>query len=177
MIVKQNENEQKLIKLCLKNNRLAQKELFDKYKDAMYTLAYRITGNYNNAEDALQDAFINVFMKLDTFKGDSTLGAWIKTIVIRNAIKKTKGNFEYEDVSAITQESELSIDDNLSGKAIEKAILNLNDGYRTVFLLIEVEGYKHKEVAELLNISEGTSKSQLFHAKKQLQKQLQSIYF
>ncbi len=177
MIVKRKDQELMLIKRCLKNDRRAQQELFNKYKDAMYTLIYRITGNPNSAEDALQESFLNVFLKLDSFKGKSTLGAWIKTICIRNAIRKTKAKFEYQDIIDINEVSELKIDENLPGEAIEKAILNLNDGYRTVFLLIEVEGYKHKEVAEMLNISEGTSKSQLFHAKKQLQKQLHHIYF
>ncbi|MDA3893542.1 MAG: RNA polymerase sigma factor [Salinivirgaceae bacterium] len=151
--------------------------LFNKYKDAMYTLIYRITANPNDAEDALQEAFVNVFMKLDTFKGDSTLGAWIKTICVRTALRKNKTNFKYEDITDFDNESEQLIDENMTGEAIEKAILNLDDGYRTVFLLIEVEGYKHKEVAEMLSISEGTSKSQLFHAKKHLQKQLKHIYF
>lgn len=171
------EKELKLIKGCLKNDRRSQYELFDKYKDAMYTLIYRITGTHNNAEDALQEAFINIFLKLDTFKGESTLGAWIKTICIRSALKKTKATFDYEDIENINQESLFQIDENLSGIAIEKAIFNLTVGYRTVFTLIEIEGYKHKEVAEILNISEGTSKSQLFNAKKQLQKELQHIYF
>lgn len=175
MKVKHNTKELTLITRCLKNDRRAQKELFNKYKDAMYTLTYRITGNHNDAEDAMQEAFINIFMKLDLFKGDSALGAWIKTICIRSAIKKTKLQFKYDDIINITSKSELEIDEFLSGEAIEKALLNLHNGYRTVFMLIEVEGYKHKEVAQILGISEGTSKSQLFHAKKQLQKELEYL--
>ncbi len=177
MTEKQIKIEFTLIKKCLKKDRRAQQELFNKYKDAMYTLAFRITGNYDDAKDVLQDAFVNVFMKLDTFKGNSTLGAWIKTIVVRTAIKKTNTKFTFENIENISEESSFSIDDNLTGEAIESAILKLDKGYRTVFLLIEIEGYKHREVAEILNISEGTSKSQLFNAKKHLRKQLQSIYF
>lgn len=177
MIVKRNKSELTLIKRCLNNERLAQMELFNKYKDAMYTLIYRITTNQNDAEDALQEAFVNVFMKLETFKAEATLGAWIKTICVRTALRKTNSTFDFDDITDINNESELNIDDNLSGEAIEKAIFSLDDGYRTVFLLTEVEGYKHKEVAEMLNISEGTSKSQLFHAKKQLRKLLSEIYY
>ncbi|OFX89155.1 MAG: hypothetical protein A2W99_01830 [Bacteroidetes bacterium GWF2_33_16] len=169
-------SDAELINKCLKQDRLAQKELYDKYKNAMYTLAYRIIGNHDDAEDTLQETFVSVFLNLQSFQGRSTLGAWIKTILIRNAIKCTKASFLHESVNDIEINNEFIIDDNLSGEHIEKAILNLDKGYRTVFLLIEVEGYKHKEVSEILNISEGTSKSQLFHAKKQLQKQLVSMY-
>ncbi|MBI9069139.1 MAG: RNA polymerase sigma factor [Salinivirgaceae bacterium] len=172
-LIKRNNSELVLIKLCLSNNRQAQFELFNKYKDAMYTLAYQITGNYNDAEDALQDTFINVFMNLKSFKGESTIGAWIKTILIRNSIKKTKAVFKYDDISEVSISEQFNIDDNLTGETIEKALLELNKGYRTVFVLSEVEGYKHREIAEILGISEGTSKSQLFHAKKQLKKKLQ----
>jgi len=177
MTVNQLKFEQVLVKKCLKKDRRAQQELFNRYKDAMYTLAYRITGNHDEASDALQDCFVNVFMKLEMFKGEATLGSWIKTILVRTAVKKTKATFKYEDLEHVSQESDLNIDDNLAGEAIEKAIINLDDGYRTVFMLIEIEGYKHREVAEILNISEGTSKSQFFNAKRNLRKQLQDIYF
>ncbi len=177
MTIRQLNDENKLIKQCLENNRRAQQLLFNQYKDAMYTLAYRITGNHNDAEDTLQEGFLNTFLKLDTYKGESTLGAWIKTIMVRTAIKKSKAQFVYEDIENYNREGELMIDDSLSGKAIEEAILNLNKGYRTVFILSEVEGYKHKEIAEVLKISEGTSKSQLFHAKKQLRKVLNDYQY
>ncbi len=177
MIENKNLSELVLIKKCLKKDRRAQQELFNKYKDAMFTLAYRITGNHDDACDVLQNSFVNIFMKLESFKGNSSLGAWIKTIIVRNAVKKNKTKFTYEDIENVFEQSSLNIDEDLTGQAIEKAILNLDKGYRTVFLLVEVEGYKHKEVAEILNITEGTSKSQLFNAKKHLRKQLQNIYF
>ncbi|MCD4725557.1 MAG: RNA polymerase sigma factor [Bacteroidales bacterium] len=135
----------------------------------MFTIAFRIINDYDIANDALQEAFIQVFTDIKQFRGESTLGAWIKTILVRTAIKK----FKKEDVftqldlqqngEIITWQEEMKSDD------LEKAILSLADGCRTIFLLIEVEGYTHKEVAEMLNVSEGTSKSQLHYAKKQLQ--------
>ncbi len=172
MKIKYKNQDISLVKKCLKNDRQAQQELYNRYKDAMYTLAYRIIGSHNDAEDTLQDTFINVFLNLESFKGESTIGAWIKTILIRNAIKKNNSTFQYEDISDIDLESRFNFDDNLTGECIENAILNLDNGYRTVFILSEVEGYKHKEIADILKISEGTSKSQLFHAKKQLRKLL-----
>lgn len=161
--------EKQLVDGCRKNNRKIQKQLYDRYCDAMFTIAFRIINDYDIANDALQEAFIQVFIDIKQFRGESTLGAWIKTILVRTAIKK----FKKEDVftqlelqqngEIITWQEEMKSDD------LERAILSLADGCRTIFLLIEVEGYKHKEVAEMLNISEGTSKSQLHYAKKQLQ--------
>jgi RNA polymerase sigma factor (sigma-70 family) len=135
----------------------------------MFTIAYRIINDYDNANDALQEAFIQIFKDIKQFRGESTLGAWIKTIVVRTAIKKLKKENAYSQ-NGIPQNGEtISWPEEMRGEDLEKAIMSLADGCRAIFLLIEVEGYKHKEVAEILNISEGTSKSQLNYAKKQLQ--------
>lgn len=137
----------------------------------MYTIAYRIVRNADLANDVLQIAFIQVFRDIKQFKGNSTIGAWIKTIVVRNAIKQLKHEKEFVSMKEFhTNGDVIAWPDEMNGKDLEKAILSLPTGYRTIFLLIEVEGYKHKEVAKMLDISEGTSKSQLFYAKKQLQK-------
>lgn len=167
--------ETELVQSCLAKDRLAQKNLYDKYKKAMYTLAYRITGNFEDANDVLQDAFVKVFRGLGTFRGDSTLGAWIKTIVVRTAyshLRKDKHFFEPAD--NLPPNTQVDWGHYLDAEYLEKAILSLPDGYRTVFTLIEVEGYTHKEVAELLGISEGTSKSQLFYSKKRLREILKN---
>ncbi len=157
---------------CIDGKRKSQKRLYDKYKDAMYTLAYRITGNFDDASDTLQDGFVQVFNNLKNFKASSSLGAWIKTIIIRTALRSRQVIFDYEDIEQHNNEHEPPWDENMTGEELEKAILSLSDGYRAVFTLIEIEGYKHHEVAEILKISEGTSKSQLFHAKRLLQKEL-----
>ncbi len=135
----------------------------------MFTVLYRLLGNLEDAEEALQDGFIKVFSHLPSFQGKSTLGAWMKTIFVREALQRLrKPTLPEAEISAIENITSLSFDDSLTGEVLEKAILSLEDGFRTVFLLIEVEGYKHKEVADLLNISEGTSKSQLSRAKYKL---------
>lgn len=121
------------------------------------------------ANDVLQEAFIQVFRDIKQFRGDSTIGAWIKTIVVRNAIRKIKREKDFMLTEEIDSNEVVQWPEEMYGEDLEKAILSLPAGYRTIFLLIEVEGYKHKEVAEILNISEGTSKSQLYYAKKQLQ--------
>ncbi len=143
--------------------------MYDRYCDAMFTIAFRIINDYDNANDALQEAFIQVFRDIKQFKGNSTLGAWIKTIVVRTSIKKFRKEDVFTQLEIHHNGETISWPEEMQGADLEKAILALADGCRTIFLLIEVEGYKHKEVADMLNISEGTSKSQLHYAKKQLQ--------
>ena len=164
-----NVNEKALIELCLNKDRTAQRELFLAYKDAMFTVLYRLLGNTEEAEEALQDGFVKVFNHLSTFQHKSTIGAWMKTVFIREALQRIrKKDILVNDSSSTVDVEGLSFDDSLTGEVLEKAILSLDDGFRTVFLLIEVEGYKHREVAEMLHISVGTSKSQLSRSKKKL---------
>lgn len=167
--------ETELIKACVANDRLAQKTLYDRYSRAMYTLAYRITGDFATAEDVLQDAFVKVFRHLNRFRQESTLGAWIKTIVLRTALSKMKKQPLIESLDASHTKDLIDWGDYLDAEYLEKAIKNLPDGYRSVFVLIEIEGYAHKEVAQMLGISEGTSKSQLFHAKKRLRESITKL--
>ncbi len=162
--------ENELIDACIQNNRFAQRTLYDRYKRAMYTLAYRLTGDFDEANDVLQDAFLDVFKNLRSFRKDASLGAWIKTIVARKAYKQFK-KVSFIDYTENIAETE-TWDETLNSEYLEKAILSLPEGFRTVFVMIEIEGFTHREVAELLSISEGTSKSQLFHAKKRLREML-----
>lgn len=169
--------ERQLIDACLGHDRLAQHTLYQRYCKAMFTTAYRITGDFDLAGESLQDAFLKVFTRLESFEGRSTLGAWIKTIVVRTALKKLErrprvfDEFDYSSDPGHHDWATVS----LEAEYLEKAILALPDGYRTVFVLAEVEGYTHREIADLMNISEGTSKSQLWAAKKSLQRTLKSI--
>ena len=167
--------EAELIAACLNNDRMAQKELYDRYNRAMYTLAYRITSDFNLADDALQEGFIKVFRNLHRFRQESTLGAWIKVIVVRTALSKIKREPQTESFQAHHAKDMVDWGHHLDVEYLEKAIQQLPEGYRSVFVLIEVEGYAHKEVAEMLQISVGTSKSQLFHAKKTLRRILGNL--
>ncbi len=166
--------ESKLIQSCLDNDRLAQKELYNRYNKAMYTIAYRITGDFEMANDVLQDAFVNIFRNLAKFRQESTLGAWIKTIVVRTAIKLVKKRTRFEPIEDHQIGGFVDWGTSLDTEYLEKAIQELPAGYRTVFVMIEIEGYAHKEVAELLDINVGTSKSQLFYAKKKLREKLEN---
>ena len=167
-------NLQILIDGCLKDDRDSQKQIYDLYKDAMYSVCFRICGNYDDAKDALQEGFIEVFRCINAFRAESSLGAWIKTIMVRRAIRKLK-KLRFEEISVNLQEP-VEFDSEISGDELHKAILMLDEGYRSVFVLYEVEGYSHREISIMLKISEGTSKSQLHYAKKKLQSILQKIY-
>ena len=168
MVTTQQMNESQLIDACLRHDRLAQRDLYERYSKAMYTIAYRMAGEHGLAADILQEAFVKVFRSLPGFRRESTLGAWIKTIVVRTALSKLKKQPKFDDLPAEDSPEPGQWVDFLEVEYLEKAIQSLPAGYRTVFVLIEVEGYSHKEVAELLGISLGTSKSQLFYAKKKL---------
>jgi RNA polymerase sigma-70 factor (ECF subfamily) len=129
-----------------------------------------------DAEDLLQNSFVDVFTKLDSFRYQSSIGAWIKRIVINNCInflKKKKIYFqELEDRHATTAEAEVGLrgsdTQGLSVEAVKRALFDLPDGYRVVFSLYMLEGYDHKEIGDILGIAETTSKSQYSRAKAKL---------
>ena len=168
------EAESSLIASCLKGNRLAQQRLYNSYCDAMYNVAFRMLGNIAEAEDALQEAFIDVFSKLDTFREESSLGAWIKRIVINhclNVFKKRKLQVEelnekYSDVP----DEDFDDDENVQYEVsrVKSAIMQLPDGYRQVLTLYLIDGYDHAEIASIMGIQETGSKSQFSRAKAKL---------
>lgn len=163
-----------LIQGCLNNDRISQKQLYDTYKNAMYSVCFRICGNQDDAKDALQEGFIEVFKSLPTYRAEASIGAWIKTIMVRRAIRKLKKLSFVSENEALSESVEF--DSDLSGEELHQAIMMLDEGFRSVFVLYQVEGYSHREVAQMLSISEGTSKSQLHYAKKKLQLILQKTY-
>jgi RNA polymerase sigma-70 factor (ECF subfamily) len=145
----------------------------------MYNVSYRITGNQDEAEDALQEAFISAFRSLDSYRGEATFGSWLKRIVVNkaiNALKKRKMESfpEDEEFDIPDVETESQYEPALSVEKLRKAIESLPDGYRTVLSLYLVEGYDHQEIAEILNITESTSKSQLNRAKNKLREILKN---
>ena len=145
----------------------------------MYNVGYRIVNNSEEAEDVLQDAFISAFNNPDRYRGDSTFGAWLKRIVINKAINylnKKKPERMPDDERWDVREEEVV--DELEGfpftvEKVRAAIEALPDGYRSVLSLYLVEGYDHGEIAEILGITESTSKSQFNRAKKKLKELLE----
>ncbi len=164
--------ETRLVKKCIRQDRLAQRMLYEQYKTAMFSTAYRITNDFDLAHDALQEAFIKVFNNLNKFKGTGTLGSWIKTIVVRAALKEVSGLHLHVEVEEGSGGADVSFDDALTGALLDELMRQLPDKCRVVFNLIEVEGFSHKEAAELLGVTIGTSKSQLHYAKNILRDKL-----
>ena len=180
--VNTNENETKIldyssthreiVEACQKGQPSAQKQLYKLYSRAMYNICIRMVKNEMDAEDLLQNSFVDVFCNLKKFRFQSSIGAWIKRIVINNCInflKKRKLDFETLDekttpVSVTNDESEPLF----TTEAINEAIYKLPSGYRVVFTLYLMEGYDHKEIASILDISEATSKSQFSRAKQKI---------
>lgn len=172
-----------LIEACKRNERQAQYKLYRLYSDAMFNICLRMLKNEMDAEDIMQNSFITVFRKLDSFRYDSTIGAWIKRIMINNCInflKKKRLNFEElnENINQpIIQDHEEIKSQRLNTADVNRALMSLPDGYRVVFSLYLLEGYDHKEIAGILDISEATSKSQYSRAKKKMKEILTSPQF
>ncbi len=173
-----------LVHRCQSGDRSAQSELYHRYAKAMLNCAYRILNDKEEAKDALQDGFVKVFRKIDQFRGDATLGAWIKRIIVNTAINQsrkrppTTNNTEIEAVAEVEVEKSPSRDDDLqlNVEVARLALANLPDGYRTVCTLYLVEGYDHKEISEILGISLSTSLSQYSRGKKKLRELIQQFH-
>ncbi|MEA5260180.1 RNA polymerase sigma factor [Arcicella aquatica] len=171
------ENEEQLIQACLQNDRNAQRKLYNAYAGRMLVVCARYMQNKEEAEDVLQEAFIKIFQNLSKFRGESTLGAWIKRIVINVAINHIRAQQHFQGMDNV-QEYENQFSDGLTGieginfQELIEMIRKLPKGCQSVFNLYAIEGYQHKEIAEMLKITEGTSKSQYARARAILQSQL-----
>jgi RNA polymerase sigma-70 factor (ECF subfamily) len=164
---------EELINRCRIGDREAHYKLYRQYSRAMYNVGFRITGNADDADDALQEAFISAFRNLESYRGDASFGAWLKRIVVNkaiNIIQKRKYESLPEDDQWDVAEPEASADyrDDLTVEKVKHAISQLPDGYRSVLSLYLIEGYDHQEIAEIMGITESTSKSQLNRAKNKL---------
>jgi RNA polymerase sigma-70 factor (ECF subfamily) len=159
-----------IIELCIQDDRSSQRRLYDSYKDNLYTIAYRLTRDTTAASDLLQNTFIDAFKNLAKLNEPLYFHSWIKQILIRKTyyyLRHVKESVSIEDVTiGHTSDSDIEY--------IEQAILQLPIKSRTVFVMSEVEGFSHKEIAESMDISVGTSKSQLNYAKTKLKELLKS---
>jgi RNA polymerase sigma-70 factor (ECF subfamily) len=165
-----------IIEDCKLGNRRAQFDLYRLYSQAMYNICLRMVNDDMDAEDLLQQSFVDVFTKMDTFRYESSIGAWIKRIVVNNCInflKKRRLNLESLDDRFHHVPEDGPVEEvKLNVGTINQAMKELPDGYRVVFSLYMFEGYDHKEIGDILNITEATSKSQFSRAKKKLKELL-----
>lgn len=171
-------SENELIEECLKNNRIAQKQLYEKYSRKMFGVCLRYAKCTQDAEDILADSFVQVFMKLSSYKGDGSFEGWIRRVVVNTSITAYRSNLKFNLNDSLSEVYNLSNDDDsaidqINVQQIKDIIQTLPDGYRMIFNLYAIEGYNHREIAEMLGLNEGTSKSQYSKAKKWLQTKLE----
>ena len=169
--------EEKLLKRAKQNDRKAQQALYAQYAPKMLSVCRYYISNVHDAEETMLSGFFKVFTNIKNFKNEGSFEGWIRRIMIRESIsflRKKNPIIVVEEIEAYTETVACEMDVQAGVAAIQKAIDALPDGYKIVFNLYEIEGYKHQEIAEMLNISVSTSKSQLFKAKKALQTQLRS---
>ncbi len=171
--------EIELVDSCREGRRAAQGELYRRYADAMFATCIRMCRTREDAEDVLQHAFAHVFLKFDRFRGESTVGAWIKRIVINHCLNHLQRGqtriVELEDHHYPVEEIAYEPDFRFTVEGIRSAVAELPDGFRTVVSLYLFEGFDHAEIAQVLGISEQTSKSQFHRAKARLRERLSQM--
>ncbi|HKK77632.1 MAG TPA: RNA polymerase sigma factor [Saprospiraceae bacterium] len=167
--------EKELIQACRKRKRKAQQKLFDTYSPKMNGVLMRYLRSREDREDVLIEAFFKVFDNLDKFRGDGSFEGWIRRIVVNEALMflRKQHNFNMTlEITDFDQPVRMKVVDHLAAQDILSLMEELPTGYRTVFNLYVIEGYKHREIAELLDISINTSKSQLILARKRMRELL-----
>lgn len=173
-VINLHQEEQEIIRLAVSNNRQAQQMIYVKFSPKMLSVCRQYIKDIHYAEDLMVTAFMKVFLNLKNFENKGSFEGWIRRIMINECISyirvQKKVNFledeYYEEESFNTTESNFNVNE------VQFLIDNLPDGYKMVFNLYAIEGYKHQEIAAILGINEGTSKSQLSHARKMLQQQI-----
>jgi RNA polymerase sigma factor (sigma-70 family) len=170
--------DKELIESCLKENPIAQKLLYDTFSSSLYGICLRYSKNEEEAQDILQDSFIKIFTKLDTYKFAGSFEGWLKRIVTNTSIEYYRRKIETEKVEDISFNPYLAIesDKSLEIEELLKMIQELPEGYRMIFNMYAIDGYTHGEIAQKLNISEGTSKSQLSRARAHLQRKFKEKF-
>jgi RNA polymerase sigma-70 factor (ECF subfamily) len=166
--------EEAILTGCLQNDGVAQRELYARYSPKMLSVCYRFAHNREDAEDMLQEGFIKVFTQIHTFQNKGAFEGWIRRIMVHTCINHLKKNKKFnESVDIIhatgVQVREESVPSIVQAKQVVECIRILPLGYRTVLNLYAIEGYTHKEIAEMLDVEESTSRSQYTRAKQMLE--------
>lgn len=170
-------DDRKLVQRVKDGDPAAERALYDAHVDRVYGLAYRMTGDETLARDLTQDAFVRAFDRIDSFRGDSALSTWLHTVttsVVLNGLRKVRRIREREadlDYARGTAQQDQRAEPDLRDR-LHAAIAGLPDGYRKVFVMHDVEGYTHQEIARALGVAEGTSKAQLSRARAKLRVEL-----
>jgi RNA polymerase sigma-70 factor (ECF subfamily) len=172
--------EHDLIAGCLKGDARMQEALYRRFSPKMYAVCLRYAAKSEDASDILQDGFVKVYRNLDKYRGEGSFEGWMRRIFVNTAIEHFR---KQHSVLSVTEQQEAMLTDghwnafdNLAAKDILNLVRTLAPGYRQVFNLYAVEGYSHREISEMLGISEGTSKSQLARAKAILQEKIRETH-
>lgn len=170
----------KLIESCIKGDRSAQKVIYDRLAPRMFPVCIRYVGDRELAQDILQDGFVTLFTRLDTYKGEGSFEGWARKIFVTTALMELrkkdalKMSEDLEVVRGMKTETTTQLQ-NIGYKDLMSVITQLPPGFRTVFNMYAIEGYSHKEIGEILGISETTSRTQLSRARIWLQNKLKEI--
>lgn len=172
-------SEADLIKGCIEGNSKMQEFLYKRFSSKMYGVCLRYSGNIDDANDLLQEGFIKVFKNLNKFRGEGSFEGWIRRIFVNTSIEHFRKKIKLYNVTEVQEntieDTDLTALDNMAEKDIIALVNELSPGYKTVFNMHVIEGYSHKEIADILGITEGTSKSQLARAKGVLKKSLEKV--
>ena len=167
--------QEQLIQQCKQGDRKAQKELYDRYSNVLFGCCLKYASNYQEAQDVLQDSFITIFEKIGQFDDKGSFEGWCKRVTINTALQNYRGKkvYQLEDESRIIDEVvEVEEPETLGLQDMLDMVQQLPDRYRVVFSLYTLDGYGHKEIAEFMGITEGTSKSNLSRARQNLQQMI-----
>lgn len=167
---------EQLIKKCIDQDAKAQSQLYKQYASKLFSLCLKYSKNYAEAEDNLHDAFITVFSKIDQYKNRGSFEGWLKRIAINTSLQRYRENVGVFDIVNEGNIEDVTVDINDEDVSIDfllKIIQDLPDRYRLVFNLYVLDGYSHVEISELINISEGTSKSNLARARMILKEKIE----
>ncbi|MDX2001303.1 MAG: RNA polymerase sigma factor [Chitinophagales bacterium] len=171
-------SEDQVIKGCIIGDRTAQQTLYSRYSPKMFSICLRYAKDYHSAEDILQEGFIKVFKYISKFRREGSFEGWLRRIFVNTAIEHLRKSVSlYPIVNDDDKPMDIideSVFDHLDEQDLLNMVQSLSPGYRTVFNLYVVEGYSHKEISQMLEISEGTSKSQLARARQLLQRKVEA---
>ena len=176
-VINLHQEEKELIKLAVESNRHAQHQIYSKFSPRMLSVCRQYIKDLHQAEDVMIIAFMKVFTNLKKFKHEGSFEGWIRRIMINECISyiRVQKKVMFIEDENYFEESFNTIESQFSVEDLQFLIDRLPDGYKMVFNLYAIEGYKHQEIATLLGINEGTSKSQLSHARKMLQSNINKL--
>ena len=175
-------DEQKLIAGCIEGKSWAQRAIYDRFAATMMSVCVRYVTDRDTAQDVLQDGFIKLFNKIDTYSGAGAFGGWARRIFVTTALEYLRRNdalkqsANIDDIENFIENYDETAIQKMSADDIMDCIASLADGYRTIFNLYAIEGYNHAEIAEMLGITEATSRSQFMRARKILQQKILSLH-